>query len=698
MSVSPSAHAVQRAPRAAWALLPTAMLAALFGLAFSGAAGPTELADAGPLVRWSRPLISVTWQLAASVTIGGLMLLLFVLSPPADGRGGVAGPEVAPGHNRTNNPNRPSRGNRPRGAGEAWPIATRAVMIAGPVWAACLVIDLVLGYATVAGRPIGGAGFGDELAFYLTEISTGRAALVAAVLAAIMSVACVAVAGYGTAAIAAVLAVAVLIPIATSGHASGSAYHELGMSGMFGHLLFAAIWVGGLVVLCLSAPRLGRDLAGAAARYSRIALWCFLGVGVSGAANAWLRLGGWEGFLGTYGALLAVKIVIFCALGGIGLLHRVRTIRTLEPRPDGGTPKAFWRLAAVEVLVMGAVMGVAVALADTGPPVPQEAQENLSPAEELSQQPVPAPPTFERWFTQGVPDLLFACLAAVLAVVYVMWVVRLHRRGDRWPLGRTVVWLVGAAGFAWITFGGPAVYGRILFSAHMVQHMTLVMVLPILFTLGAPVTLALRALPARTDGTRGPREWLLAIVHSRWARFASHPVIAAVNFAGSMILFYFTPLFELALTTHIGHVAMVVHFSLAGYVFVNVLIGIDPGPRRPIYPLRLVLLFATMAFHAFFGIAIISMNTLLAADYFGALGLPWGVDALADQETGGEITWGIGEVPSLALAIGVAVQWARSDTREARRRDRKADRDDDAELAAYNAMMQRMAKGEGRRD
>ncbi|UFU02823.1 bifunctional copper resistance protein CopD/cytochrome c oxidase assembly protein [Ruania suaedae] len=668
---------------AVWALAPTAMLAALLGLTFSGAAGPTELADAGPLVRWARPVVTVLWQLGASVTLGGLVLLLFVLSPPPDHARAQAGPRAGRQHERTG---------RERGAGQAWPVAARAVMIAGPVWASCMVIDLVLGYATVAGRPIGGAGFGDELAFYLTEISTGRAALVAAVLAVVASIACVAVAGYGSAVIAAVLAIAVLIPLATSGHASGSAYHELGMSGLFGHLLFAAVWVGGLVVLCVTASRLGRDLSAAATRYSAVALWCFVGVGVSGAANAWLRLGGWEGFLGNYGALLAVKILIFCGLGAIGLVHRVRTIRTLAPRPDGGAPGAFWRLAAVEILVMGAVMGVAVALADTGPPVPQEAQENLSPAEELSQQPVPPEPTFERWFTQGVPDLLYAYLAAVMAIVYITWVLRLRRRGDRWPLGRTVVWLVGVAGFAWITCGGPAVYGRILFSAHMLQHMTLVMVLPILFVLGAPVTLAVRALPARTDGSRGPREWLLAIVHSRWARLASHPVIAALNFAGSMILFYFTPLFEGALTTHIGHILMVLHFSLAGYVFVNVLIGIDPGPRRPIYPLRLVVLFATMAFHAFFGIAIISMDTLLAADYFGALGLPWGVDALADQETGGEITWGIGEVPSLALAIGVAVQWARSDTREAKRVDRKADRDEDAELEAYNDMMAKMAR------
>jgi len=162
------------------------------------------------------------------------------------------------------------------------------------------------------------------------------------------------------------------------------------------------------------------------------------------------------------------------------------------------------------------------------------------------------------------------------------------------------------------------------------------------------------------------------------------------------VVFYYTPLFELALTTHVGHILMVVHFTLAGYLFANALVGIDPGPARPSYPLRLLLLLATMGFHAFFGISIISQTSLLAADYFGWLGLPWGVDALADQEKGGAITWGIGELPTLALAIGVAVAWAQDDTRIARRSDRAADRDDDAELRAYNAMLATMAARDAR--
>jgi len=175
--------------------------------------------------------------------------------------------------------------------------------------------------------------------------------------------------------------------------------------------------------------------------------------------------------------------------------------------------------------------------------------------------------------------------------------------------------------------------------------------------------------------------------------FFANPLVACVNFAGSMIVFYYTPLFELSLTTYLGHLLMVVHFSLAGYLFANALIGVDPGPARPAYPVRLLLLFTTMAFHAFFGLALVSGVTLLVPEWFGLLGRPWGPPALADQQAGGGIAWGISELPMLTLAIALAVAWTRDDERTARRRDRAADRDGDAELTEYNAMLARLAQG-----
>ncbi len=216
-----------------------------------------------------------------------------------------------------------------------------------------------------------------------------------------------------------------------------------------------------------------------------------------------------------------------------------------------------------------------------------------------------------------------------------------------------------------------------LFSVHMVQHMILAMVVPIFLALAAPVTLALRALPGRRDDSRGPREWVLTLVNSRVAQVLGHPLVAAANFALSMVAFYYTGLFELALRTYVGHVGMVAHFTLAGYLFVNALVGVDPSPHRPGYPQRLLLLLGTMAFHAFFGVSLMSGEVLLVPDWFGNLGRDWGPSALLDQQQGGAIAWGIGEVPTIALAIVVALSWARDDERAARRRDRRVDRDGD---------------------
>ena len=170
------------------------------------------------------------------------------------------------------------------------------------------------------------------------------------------------------------------------------------------------------------------------------------------------------------------------------------------------------------------------------------------------------------------------------------------------------------------------------------------------------------------------------------SKLITHPLFAAANFAGSIVLFYYSDAFGYAMRDHVGHELMNLHFALTGYIFVLTMIGTDPLPRRAPYPMRLLLLLATMGFHAFFGVAIMGGTGLLAADYFGNLGRTWGTSALLDQQMGGAVAWGIGEVPTLLVAIGVAVQWSRADARESKRVDRAADRNNDADLTAYNDM------------
>jgi cytochrome c oxidase assembly factor CtaG len=274
--------------------------------------------------------------------------------------------------------------------------------------------------------------------------------------------------------------------------------------------------------------------------------------------------------------------------------------------------------------------------------------------------------------------------------LYLAGVVRLRRRGDAWPVLRTVCWVLGWALFVWATCSAPGIWGRVLFSMHMVMHMAVAMTVPLLLVPGAPITLALRALKPRTDKTWGPREVLLQVVHSRAMRALANPVVAASLFFFSLAAFYWTGLFQLSLTTHTGHLLMMAHFMVTGYLFVWVLIGIDPGPPRWSPLMLLVILFATISFHAFFGVALTGSESLLAPDFFGQINLPWGPDPLLDQHRAGEIAWGFGEAPTLFLAVVVAFQWFKRDEQETRRLDRQADRDGDAELNAYNEYLGRL--------
>ncbi|OJV80873.1 MAG: copper resistance protein CopD [Cellulomonas sp. 73-92] len=641
-------------------LVAFAVAAALVGVAFSGAAAAVLLGDPGGVVRWGLPVVSSLTRLAAAMTTGGLVLVVAVLPRPS--------------------------------GGASWPAGMRLVAFAAATWTVLAVAELVFTYGSVAGRPLSSSQFGSELSLFATQVGVGRALLGIVVAVAVLAAVALVVRTPTGAAWTSLLAVAALWLEAGTGHAAGAANHELATGSLMVHLVGAAVWVGGLGGLAVLNGRLGDGLGPAVRRYSVIAGWCLVGVGLSGVVNGIVRLGGWSGLGTRYGVLILTKAALLGTLGLLGLAHRRVTI----PRIGSGGGWPFWRLVLVELVVMGAVSGVAVALAGSAPPLAAVAPADPTPAYLLTGHQLPPALVGATWFTQWrvEPITLTATLAGL--VVYLRWAHRLRARGDAWPWARTASWVVGLVVFGWTTNGGPNVYGHVLFSAHMVQHMVLVMVVPVLIVLAAPVTLALRALPARAatapgDDSRGPREWLLALVHSRVAGVMSNPVVAAVNFAGSMIVFYYSDVFGWALRTPEGHLFMVVHFSLAGYLFANALIGIDPGPRRPPYAQRLLLLFATMAFHAFFGVTLMSGNELLVAEWFGLMGRTWGPSALADQRLGGSIAWGIGELPTLALAVGVAMAWARDDERVARRRDRRVEREGDVELDEYNAMLTRLA-------
>lgn len=640
------------------ALIVVALAATFAGLAYGGGAAEQLIQDPGPVARYGVPVAKLFVNLGAAGMIGALALAVWALSP------------------------------KRREFDLALDVAAASAAVLTVASGATGLFTFLL----VTGVPFDlSDAFGQKLGQFVTTIPLGQAWLTTMLVAAAVTVLCFAVRNHTALVFVTVLAVASLVPLAQQGHAAGAAGHAAAVTGLGLHLVFASVWLGGLLTIVLLKGELGeKRLPVVLARYSTVALISFIVVALSGYASAALRIGDWDQLLTPYGMLVVVKVVALIVLGLFGAAQRRFLIGRMSrgDRPRG----SFWWLVVAELAFMGLASGAAAALARTATPVSEEEAGSLArtPAEILTGEPLPPWPEWTRFFTEWNPDLIWLLACGFGIFFYIAGVRRLRKRGDRWPIYRTVLWVSGLLLLAYITNGGVNVYEQYLFSAHMLAHMVLTMAVPVLLVPGAPVTLAARAIRARKDGSRGGREWILLAVHSRFAGFIANPIVAALLFVGSLWIFYYSPLFRWTMLDHIGHEWMIVHFLITGYLFVQSLIGIDPVPYRLPYPFRLVLLLGTMAFHAFFGLTIMSSTGLLLADWYGAMG--WGTDALVDQQLGGGIAWSIGEIPTVALAITVAVQWARSDEKESKRRDRHADRTGDAELEAYNAQLAAIAE------
>ncbi|MCD0451048.1 bifunctional copper resistance protein CopD/cytochrome c oxidase assembly protein [Actinocorallia sp. API 0066] len=653
--------------RSAYRAAAVASLAAVLGLVAALYAGGSlaekvipGIGDAGDLVRWGLPVARTVMDLSAALTVGCLVMAVVLLPLIRDGLTTAATTYL------------------------------RAASWCAAVWACAAGATLVFTVADILGVSVGGLLRGNELSSYVGQLPQGTALLLV-----ILATVVIALLGRTVDTPAAALgllflAFVALLPPALTGHSASSPNHSVAMIGLALHLASVVPWVGGLAVLTWHALTKGRLLETAASRFSRLALWCAIVVGLSGLASTISRLPDPVQLVETdYGRLLLAKMAAFAVLVWIGWRHREWTVPMIADRK----PLAFTRLAVVEAAIMAATMGLAVALAQTAPPV--TSLEAESSVKALLGYEMPPPLNVERLATLWRFDLFWVVLVAALVGFYAAAVVRLRRRGDGWPWYRTVFWLLGAFSVAVATLSGVATYAPTMFSVHMSQHMVIAMISPIFLVLGAPVTLALRALkPAKVRGDRGPREWLTAFLHSKYTAVVAHPAVATLIFMGSTWALYYSPAFEWLMGSHLGHIAMLAHFLLSGYLFYWVIIGVDPSPRPIGYPWRLLLLFVTMPFHAFLGLSLMNMGEPLAADWYKVVYPPWAGPLVDDIQNGGAIAWGFGEIPTFIVLLAIVGQWAVSEGRRARRTDRRADRDEDAELTRYNEMLSGLNKGQ----
>jgi cytochrome c oxidase assembly factor CtaG/putative copper export protein len=641
----------------------TLVAALIFGHAVDDAVLP-GIPSPGALTEWALPVATLVANLLGVLTVGLTVTAAFLL--PGDG---------------------PSVG------AHGWLLLRRATWLA-LAWAVSSLVLIVLNVSDVLGTPVHELG-GPAVASFAFSIAQGQALVVQAVLAVAVAVLSRIGVSRALGAVTAVAAAVALLPPAFTGHSAGAGNHQIAVTSLALHVLAASLWMGGLAGLL--AVRRSKAFAATAARYSRLALGCFAATAISGAANAAVRLGDWPAlWTSRYGVLVLGKVVALAVVGLIGAAHRSRTLPALA----AGRPGAFIRLAARELVVLGAAIGLAVALSRSPTPVPSNPVA-ADPLVDLLGFGAPGPIGAARLLGDPLPDMFFLTVVAAGIGFYLAGVVRMRRAGHPWPASRTASWLAGMLILAAVTDLGVARYAYVLFSVHMVQHMVLSMLVPILLVGGAPITLALRTLRRPADPeVRGAREWLMIVLHSRVMHVLTNPPVALGIYVASLFGLYMSNLLGTLMRYHLGHLVMLTHFVVAGYLLFWVLIGVDPGRRRVPPPLLTMVHFMAMVAHAFFGFVLLQSTTIIASDWYTSVHPSWAQSLLGDQRLGAGLAWAFGEIPAAVVLLLLVRQWIRSDEREQARLDRAADRaeasgEEDA-LARYNAFLAAAAQREKR--
>ena len=562
------------------------------------------------------------------------------------------------------------------------------------VWVLGQSLNILTTLANILGTSLTGALDPNSLRSFVSQIDLGKYMFIQLCLALIV---CVLVTRIRTVAATNALLllslIAVIAPIFAS-HSASSGSHALAIGSLIVHVVALTFWVGGLIAITVLSAA---DRAIALPRFSALALWSVIAVVLSGSANAWARLNFQSAWDSNYARLVILKVVITAVLIYFGYLNRKHLSGNWQI-----TLKNLSRLLIVEVGIMLVAVLIGSRLSNMQPPLRAESNV-LDPGLAIAGIATPPPPNLWRLISLYDPDALMIGVLITAVALYIKGVVILSRRGDKWPVGRTVAFALGISFIDYATSGGLGVYAKFSFEYHMIAHMALGMIAPIGIVLGAPITLALRTLPqGRNKEERGVRGTLIALLHSKPAGIFTNPVVILALFDGSLFALYMTPLFGNMMQSHLGHLVMSVHFLLAGILFFHVIIGIDPNPRKVPHIVRIVILFAAMSIHAFFAVALISTSTVIDQGYFASLQTPWNLDVLADQHAGGSIAWAMGEIPILLALIATFIQWMREDKRETKRIDRNEARlaamGEPDELAQYNAYLTSLAAKDTERD
>ncbi|MFI5952462.1 cytochrome c oxidase assembly protein [Cryptosporangium sp. NPDC051539] len=578
------------------------------------------LPDAGAFTGWGLPLARLTGDLAAALVAGNALAAAFWSDGPAPGGAGA----------------------RHRA------FAARAAL----VWVAAAVVAWLLTISDELGRPVtdvltsgalGGVGFG-------TPPGRARAVAAGAAVAALLLARRAPTATLGAAllGIAPSAFVAQEVPVADTRLAAGALLFHLGAltlwTGALGALLLrlraAATDRGAATDGAAATGPAGRDaLQRTAGWYGRAALACVCAAGAGAILHAVLVLGPSDtGLDSAYGRLVAVELVALAALAAIGHWHRTQTI----PAIGRGLTAPFLRFAVLELVLLGAVAGLIVALSRV--PAPLESGAGAAHHESAGVQmfgyDLPASLSFGQLATGWRLDLVWLVVCAALAAGYLRLETRAHRAGVVWPARRGVAWLAGVAVVLVATNSGVARYTAPYFSVAMIQHLLLAVAAPLLLVRAAPLTLALRA---------GPGGWLRTVLRSRTARYLTSPVTVVALWAAGPFGVYFTGVFEEARWSYATELLVDAVLLLSGVLVVWFVSGTDPRPgarRGQGSRLAVVVLAAGTAAAA--GVLLAVSGRIVAPEWYTGLlrvmvlRWPWGSASVQqDQVVGATLLWAV---------------------------------------------------------
>ncbi|WP_240376882.1 cytochrome c oxidase assembly protein [Bacillus piscicola] len=189
-----------------------------------------------------------------------------------------------------------------------------------------------------------------------------------------------------------------------------------------------------------------------------------------------------------------------------------------------------------------------------------------------------------------VPQLLLAVPFVIALIVYILFV-SFSNHPKRWPIYRTVCWILGVL-FAVVSVAGPLAHlAHQHFTAHMLGHLFLGMLAPLLMVVAAPMTLVLRTLPVPVARR------LTRLLRSTPSRIATHPIVASLLNIGGLWVLYTTELYSLMHENLLLHLVIHFHVFLAGYLFTVSMLYVDPMPHRVSFLYRAVVLVFALAGH-----------------------------------------------------------------------------------------------------